>query len=56
VSKDATHWRKFLTIESAPGEFSYPALIQAKSGSLLMTYTWDRKRIRFVKVDLALVP
>jgi predicted neuraminidase len=56
VSKDATHWRNFLTLENAPGEFSYPALIQAKSGALLMTYTWDRKRIRFVKVDLAQVP
>lgn len=56
VSTDATHWRNFLTLENAPGEFSYPALIQAKSGALLITYTWDRKRIRFVKVDLARVP
>ena len=56
VSNDASHWRNFLTLENAPGEFSYPALIQARSGALLITYTWDRKRIRFVKVDLAQVP
>ena len=56
VSKDAVHFQKFLTIENAPGEFSYPALIQARSGALLMTYTWDRKRIRFVQVGLDQVP
>jgi predicted neuraminidase len=52
VSKDAEHWTKFLTIENAPGEYSYPALIQTENGDLVMTYTWNRLKIRMVRVRL----
>jgi predicted neuraminidase len=50
MSKDAEHWTRFLTVESAPGEYSYPALIQAENGDLVMTYTWNRLKIRMVRV------
>lgn len=56
VSRDGEHFTNFLTLESAPGEYSYPALIEARDGSLLATYTWQRTRIRFVRVPLGLVP
>ncbi|MBV8748650.1 MAG: exo-alpha-sialidase [Candidatus Eremiobacteraeota bacterium] len=56
VSDDGLHFRRFLTVEHDPGEYSYPALIQTADGSLALTYTWKRERIRFVRVPLADVP
>ncbi len=56
VSRDGLHFTMFRTLESEPGEFSYPAMIQARNGDLLITYTWKRERIRFVRVPLADVP
>ena len=56
VSKDGETWRNVATLENAPGEYSYPALIQLASGDLVMTYTWNRKKIRFVQLQLDRVP
>ena len=56
VSKDGEHFRMFQTLENTAGEFSYPALIQGKKGELHITYTWNRKKIRYVHVPLADVP
>jgi predicted neuraminidase len=56
VSNDGERFHNFLTLESAPGEYSYPAIIQSKDGSLRMTYTWNRKKIRYAEVPLAMVP
>lgn len=56
VSRDGEHFSNFLTLESEPGEFSYPALIQGPEGDLHMTYTYNRKRIRYVRVPLSAVP
>jgi predicted neuraminidase len=56
VSRDGEHFTNFRTLESEPGEYSYPAIIQARDGSLLATYTWQRRRIRFVRVPLAAIP
>ncbi len=53
VSKDGEHFRIFCTLEDGPGEFSYPALIQAANGDLLVTYTWKRQTIKFVRGPLA---
>ena len=52
VSKDAEHFKIFKTLEDAPGEYSYPAIIQAANGDLLVTYTWRRQTIKFVRVPL----
>ncbi len=56
VSKDGEHFRMFHVLEDQPGEYSYPAMIQAANGDLLITYTWNRKRMRFVRVPLADIP
>ena len=56
VSTDGEHFRMFRTLENAPGEYSYPALVQANNGDLLMTYTYNRKTIKFVRLALADVP
>lgn len=56
VSHDGDQWKMFHTLESEKGEFSYPAIIQAKDGSLHMTYTWNRKKIRYVHLPLTMVP
>ena len=52
VSRDGEHFTVFRTLEDEPGEYSYPAIIQAQSGELYMTYTWNRKRIRFAAVSV----
>jgi predicted neuraminidase len=55
VSSDGKIWKMFYVLESDPGEYSYPALIQAKNGDLHITYTWNRKKIRYVRFPLAKV-
>ncbi len=56
VSPDGEHFRMFHTLEDTPGEYSYPALVQAENGDLLMTYTFNRKSIKYVRLALADVP
>ena len=51
ISTDGTTWRAALVLESEPGEYSYPAVIQSKDGLVHATYTWNRKRIKHVVVD-----
>jgi predicted neuraminidase len=50
VSHDGRAWRPSRVLEDAPGEYSYPALIQGKDGGIHMTYTWNRRRIRYVSL------
>ena len=52
VSDDGLRWSALAVLEDEPGEFSYPALIQGRDGTVHVTYTWNRRRIRYV----ALVP
>jgi len=56
VSQDGEHFRSFATLENAPGEYSYPAIVQEEDGSLAATYTWQRTRIRYAHVPLSVVP
>jgi predicted neuraminidase len=39
-------WKTFLQLETEPGEFSYPAVIQSSKGDVHITYTWKRTRIK----------
>lgn len=46
VSEDAGQsWRPAVVLEDEPGEYSYPAVIEAPDGLLHITYTWRRRRI-----------
>lgn len=56
VSRDGEHFQMFQTLEDQPGEYSYPAIIQGRNGDLHITYTWQRKRIRYVRVPLSAIP
>lgn len=53
VSKDGREWQAALVLENQPGEFSYPAVIQAADGRVHATYTWKRRRIKHVVIDPA---
>jgi len=51
VSSDSGKtWKVFKDLETQPGEYSYPAMVVAKNGDLLITYTYQRKLIRFVRL------
>lgn len=56
VSPDGRAWRTAAVLEDGPGEYSYPAVIQARDGSVHVTYTWRRERIRHAVVDPAAIP
>ena len=56
ISADGEHFRVFQTLEDGLGEYSYPALVEAANGDLLVTYTWQRQTIKFVRVPLGTVP
>ena len=52
LSNDAIRWTPILVLEDEPGqEFSYPAVIQAADGSVHITYTWKRRRIRHAVLE-----
>ncbi len=53
VSRDGKDWKAALVLENQPGEYSYPAVIQASSGLVHITYTWKRKRVKHIVVDPA---
>ena len=50
MSSDGIHWQPVLVLESEPGEYSYPAVIQTRDGMLHITYTWKREKVRHVVV------
>jgi predicted neuraminidase len=51
LSLDGVAWKRALTLEDGPGEYSYPAMIQARDGRIHVTYTWRRERIKHAVVD-----
>ncbi len=56
VSRDGENFRMFHVLESEPGEYSYPAMIQGSNGDLHIRYTWKRERIRYVRFPLVEIP
>lgn len=50
---DGQSWDMKVVLEDEPGEFSYPAIIQAKNGMIHTTYTWKREKIKHVVLDPA---
>ena len=53
LSTDGRTWQDVVTLESEPGEYSYPAIIQTRDGLAHITYTWKRQRVKHVVVDPA---
>ena len=51
VSADGKIWKAAVVLESEPGEYSYPAVIQTVDGLVHATYTWKRQRIKHVVLD-----
>jgi predicted neuraminidase len=51
VSSDGKAWQAALALETEPGEYSYPAVIQTSDGLVHVTYTWKRTRVRHVVLD-----
>jgi len=47
-SDEGLTWSTPVVLESEPGEFSYPAIIQAADGAIHVTYTHRRSRIAHV--------
>lgn len=53
ISTDGKEWKNVHTLEDQPGEYSYPAIIQAKDGTIHITYTWKRLLVKHVTLDPA---
>lgn len=49
-------WKPVLTLERAQGEYSYPAVIQAKDGKVHITYTYQRQSVKHAVLDLTKLP
>lgn len=48
---DGKTWKKVADLETEPGEYSYPAMIESAAGMLEITYTWRRTHIKYVTAD-----
>jgi predicted neuraminidase len=51
ISRDGVQWTPVLTLEKQPGEYSYPAVIQAENGQVHITYTYRRQSVKHVVLD-----
>jgi predicted neuraminidase len=51
MSPDGKAWKRAVVLEDSTGEYSYPAMIQARDGLVHVTYTWRRERIKHVVID-----
>jgi alpha-L-rhamnosidase len=45
-STDGENWETMEVLESEPGEYSYPAIIEGADGRLHITYTWKRDKVK----------
>jgi alpha-L-fucosidase len=53
VSIEGHEWKDVFTLEEhKQGEYSYPAVIQSSDGIIHITYTYNRKKIKYVRLRL----
>ncbi len=58
VSNDGLDWKKSLVLENdedTNSEYSYPAVIQSTDGKIHITYTWNRKMIKYIVIDPSMI-
>ena len=52
VTEDGKNWKSAFMLENTPNsEFSYPAVIQTDDGTVHITYTWKRRKVRYIALD-----
>ena len=49
LADEDENWRWMRTLEAAPGEFSYPTLVQTNDGLIHMVYTHRRTHIHYAR-------
>jgi predicted neuraminidase len=48
ISRDLGQtWSQGPVLEQEPGEYSYPVVIEGKDGTVHISYTWKRQRVRY---------
>lgn len=54
ASYDGKNWKELIVLENQEKEteFSYPAIIEGSDGTIYITYTYNRKRIKFVHIKI----
>lgn len=54
ISDDGEKWTEIANLDSEPCEhgYCYPAVIYGSDGALHISYTWDRKLIRYARVPV----
>lgn len=53
ASYDGKTWKDLIVLEDQKdGEYSYPAIIQAEDGSVWITYTYRREKVKYAKLKL----
>ncbi|WP_230981228.1 sialidase family protein [Echinicola salinicaeni] len=53
ISDDGLNWKDILVLEDEnEGEFSYPAIIQSEDGKIHISYTWKRKKVKYLELEL----
>lgn len=52
-SLDGEHWKEMLVLEDhTSGEFSYPATIRRSDGTMEVTYTYKREKIKHMRIKI----
>lgn len=50
-SDNGSTWRRIADLETAKGEYSYPAIVRTSAG-VAISYTWKRERVRCWRIPL----
>jgi alpha-L-fucosidase len=51
-SSDGKIWKDILVLEDGTKEeYSYPAIIQTEDGKVHITYTFDRKNMKYIVIE-----
>lgn len=54
ISENGMDWKEIVNLDSEPVEdgYCYPCMIVGSDGALHIAYTWDRKRIKYSRIEL----